>query len=170
MELRDYIRNIPDFPKPGIQFKDITPLLKDPDAFREVVDTIAQYCATVNVDAIAGIDARGFLLGGALAYKLSKPMIPVRKEGKLPFLTNKVTYELEYGNDTVEIHQDAVTNGQNVVIVDDLLATGGTMAATAKLIETSGARVAAMIVLIELMDLNGRDLLEGYNMYSLMQI
>mgnify|MGYP000933046348 FL=1 len=148
MELRDYIRNIPDFPKPGIQFKDITPLLKDPDAFREVVDRIAEYCSTVDVDAIAGIDARGFLLGGALAYKLSKPLIPVRKEGKLPFLTNKVTYELEYGNDTVEIHQDAVTKGQNVVILDDLLATGGTMSATAKLIETSGARVAAMIVLI----------------------
>tara|TARA_B100001123_G_scaffold52136_1_gene54239 strand:+ start:872 stop:1384 length:513 start_codon:yes stop_codon:yes gene_type:complete len=170
MELRDYIRNIPDFPKPGIQFKDITPLLKDPDAFREVVDRIAEYCSTVDVDAIAGIDARGFLLGGALAYKLSKPLIPVRKEGKLPFLTNKVTYELEYGNDTVEIHQDAVTKGQNVVILDDLLATGGTMSATAKLIETSGARVAAMIVLIELMDLNGRDLLEGYSLHSLMQV
>lgn len=170
MELRDYIRNIPDFPKPGIQFKDITPLLKDPDAFREVVDRIAEYCSTVDVDAIAGIDARGFLLGGALAYKLSKPLIPVRKEGKLPFLTNKVTYELEYGNDTVEIHQDAVTKGQNVVILDDLLATGGTMSATAKLIETSGARVAAMIVLIELMDLNGRDLLEGYRLHSLMQV
>ena len=170
MELRDYIRNIPDFPKPGIQFKDITPLLKDPDAFREVVDRIAEYCSTVDVDAIAGIDARGFLLGGALAYKLSKPLIPVRKEGKLPFLTNKVTYELEYGNDTVEIHQDAVTKGQNVVILDDLLGTGGTMSATAKLIETSGARVAAMIVLIELMDLNGRDLLEGYSLHSLMQV
>ena len=170
MELRDYIRNIHDFPKPGIQFKDITPLLKDPDAFREVVDRIAEYCSTVDVDAIAGIDARGFLLGGALAYKLSKPLIPVRKEGKLPFLTNKVTYELEYGNDTVEIHQDAVTKGQNVVILDDLLATGGTMSATAKLIETSGARVAAMIVLIELMDLNGRDLLEGYRLHSLMQV
>ena len=170
MELRNYIRNIPDFPKPGIQFKDITPLLKDPDAFREVVDRIAEYCSTVDVDAIAGIDARGFLLGGALAYKLSKPLIPVRKEGKLPFLTNKVTYELEYGNDTVEIHQDAVTKDQNVVILDDLLATGGTMSATAKLIETSGARVAAMIVLIELMDLNGRDLLEGYSLHSLMQV
>ena len=170
MELRDYIRNIPDFPKPGIQFKDITPLLKAPDAFREVVDRIAEYCSTVDVDAIAGIDARGFLLGGALAYKLSKPLIPVRKEGKLPFLTNKVTYELEYGNDTVEIHQDAVTKGQNVVILDDLLATGGTMSATAKLIETSGARVAAMIVLIELMDLHGRDLLEGYSLHSLMQV
>jgi adenine phosphoribosyltransferase len=170
MELRDYIRNIPDFPKPGIQFKDITPLLKNPDAFREVVETIAQYCTKVAVDAIAGIEARGFLLAGALAYNLRKPLIPVRKEGKLPFLTNKVTYELEYGNDTIEIHQDAVTNGQNVVIVDDLLATGGTMAATARLIETSGARVAAMIVLIELIDLNGRDLLEGYSLHSLMQV
>ena len=170
MDLNNYIRTIPDFPKPGIQFKDITPLLKDPDAFHEAIEGIVQYCSSVTVDAIVGIDARGFLIAAPLAYHLNKPLIPVRKEGKLPFQTNKVTYELEYGNDTIEIHQDAVGKGQNVLVVDDLLATGGTMAATARLIEESGAKVSAMVVLVELSDLNGRDILKDYCLHSLMQV
>jgi len=170
MELEGYIRNIPDFPRPGIQFKDITPLLKSPDAFRQVVDGFAKYCAALAIDAIVGIEARGFLLAAPLAYRLEKPLIPVRKQGKLPFRTTSLTYELEYGNDTVEIHQDAVGRGQHVLIVDDLLATGGTMAATTKLVEATGAQVAAMAVLIELTDLQGRAALEGYDLHSLIQL
>ena len=170
MELEGYIRNIPDFPRPGIQFKDITPLLKSPDAFRQAVDGFAQYCAALAIDAIVGIEARGFLLAAPLAYRLEKPLIPVRKQGKLPFRTTSLTYELEYGNDTVEIHQDAVGRGQHVLIVDDLLATGGTMAATTKLVEATGAQVAALAVLIELTDLQGRAALEGYDLHSLIQL
>ena len=170
MELKEYIRNVPDFPKPGIQFKDITPLLKDPDAFRQAVDRFAEYCTAFTIDAIVGIEARGFLLAAPLAYRLEKPLIPVRKQGKLPFHTTSLTYALEYGNDTVEIHQDAVADGQHVLIVDDLLATGGTMAATARLVEKSGARVAALVVLVELTDLNGRAALKGYDVHSLIQL
>ena len=170
MKLEDYIRNIPDFPRPGIQFKDITPLLKNPDAFQEAVERFAQYCTEFSLDAIVGIEARGFLIAAPLAYRLRKPLIPVRKKGKLPFHTTSVTYALEYGNDTVEIHQDAVAEGQHVLIVDDLLATGGTMAATAKLVEATGAHVAALAVLIELTDLKGRAALEGYDVHSLLQL
>ena len=170
MQLKDYIRNIPDFPTPGIQFKDITPLLKAPDAFREAIDALAQYCAPRAIDAIAGIEARGFLLAAPLAYHLQKPLIPVRKEGKLPFHTYKATYSLEYGADAVEIHQDAIAEGQRVLVVDDLLATGGTLAATARLIETAGARVDSLLVLVELTDLRGRAALEGYEVYSLIQL
>ncbi len=170
MELKDYIRNIPDFPRPGVQFKDITPLLKNPDAFRQAVEGLAQYNTEFPIDAIVGIEARGFLIAAPLAYRLEKPLIPVRKQGKLPFHTVKATYALEYGNDTVEMHQDAIAEGQHVLIVDDLLATGGTMAATARLVETSGARVAALVVLVELTDLNGRAALKGYDVHSLMQL
>jgi adenine phosphoribosyltransferase len=170
MELKNYIRTIPDFPKPGIQFRDITPLLKNSDAFLEAVERIAQYCTPVAIDAIIGIEARGFLMAAPLAYRLKKPLIPVRKEGKLPFHTNKVTYALEYSNDTMEIHQDAIACGQNVLIVDDLLATGGTLAATARLVESCDAHVAAMVVLVELTDLNGRDVLEPYHLHSLIQM
>lgn len=170
MQLKDYIRNVPDFPTPGIQFKDITPLLKAPDAFREAINELARYCAARAIDAIAAIDARGFLLAAPLAYHLQRPLIPIRKAGKLPFDTHKVTYSLEYGTDAVEIHQDAVADGQRILVVDDLLATGGTLAATAKLIETAGARVDSLLVLVELVDLNGRALLEGYDVHSLIQL
>jgi adenine phosphoribosyltransferase len=169
MELQDYVRTIPDFPKLGIQFKDITPLLQDSTAFQEVVHRIAEYCNAIEVDSIVGIDARGFLIAAPLAYHLNKPLILVRKEGKLPFRTNKATYTLEYGSDTLEIHQDALVRGQNVLVVDDLLATGGTLAATTKLVETSGAHVSGIVVLIELTDLNGRNVLEGYRVHSLIQ-
>ena len=170
MQLKDYIRNIPDFPSPGIQFKDITPLLKAPDAFREAIDAFARYCDARTIDAIASVEARGFLLAAPLAYRLQKPLIPVRKAGKLPFDTHKITYSLEYGADAVEIHQDAVADGQRVLIVDDLLATGGTLAATTRLVETAGARVDSLLVLVELIDLNGRAALEGYDVHSLIQL
>ena len=170
VELEAYIRNIPDFPRPGIQFKDITPLLKDPDAFRQTVERLAQYCTAFTIDAIVGIEARGFLIAAPLAYRLEKPLVPVRKQGKLPFHTTKVTYALEYGNDTIEIHQDAVSRGQNVLIVDDLLATGGTMAATTRLVESTGAHVAALAVVVELTGLNGRAALKAYDLHSLIQL
>ena len=170
MKLENHIRNIPDFPRPGIQFKDITPLLKNPDAFQQTIDRFAHYCTELSLDAIVGIEARGFLLAAPLAYQLRKPLIPVRKQGKLPFRTTSITYALEYGNDTLEIHQDAVAEGQHVLIVDDLLATGGTMAATAKLVEATGAHVAAIAVIIELTDLKGRVALEGYDVHSLIQL
>lgn len=169
MELQNYIRTIPDFPKAGIQFKDITPLLQDSVAFQEVIHRIAEYCSAIAIDSIVGIDARGFLIAAPLAYHLNKPLIPVRKEGKLPFLAHKATYDLEYGSDTLEIHQDALFRGQNVLIIDDLLATGGTIAATTQLVETSGANVSGIVVLIELTELNGRDVLEGYHVHSLIQ-
>ncbi|MFC1935744.1 adenine phosphoribosyltransferase [Chloroflexota bacterium] len=170
MELKDYIRNVPNFPQAGIQFKDITPLLKAPDAFQQVVDRVAQYCTAIAIDAIVGIEARGFLIAAPLAYHLKKPLIPVRKQGKLPFRTTSITYALEYGNDTIEIHQDAIAEGQKVLIVDDLLATGGTMAATTRLVGATGAHVAALVVLIELIGLGGRDALEGYDVHSLIQL
>ena len=170
MELEHFIRNIPDFPKPGIQFKDITPLLKEPAAFKDAIETISDYATSLAIDAIVGIEARGFLIAAPLAYRLGKPLIPVRKQGKLPYQTTSVTYELEYGSDTVEMHKDAIEGKQRVLIVDDLLATGGTMAATARLIENSGAHVAALVVLIELAGLNGRALLSSYNVHSLMQL
>ena len=169
MELKDYIRDIPDFPAPGILFRDITPLLKDSVAFREAIDRLADYYETREFDTIVGIDARGFLLAAPLAYRLGKALVPVRKEGKLPFKTHKVTYELEYGSDAVEVHTDAIADGQRVLIVDDLLATGGTMAATASLVEQIGGHVAGVGVLVELTDLNGRALLGGYDVLSLVK-
>ena len=169
MDLKDYIRDIPDFPAPGILFRDITPLLKDSVAFREAIDRLADYYETREFDTIVGIDARGFLLAAPLAYRLGKALVPVRKEGKLPFKTHKVTYELEYGSDAVEVHTDAIADGQRVLIVDDLLATGGTMAATASLVEQIGGQVAGVGVLVELTDLNGRALLGGYDVLSLVK-
>ena len=169
MELKDYIRDVPDFPAPGILFRDITPLLKDSAAFRDAIDRLADYYETREFDTIVGIDARGFLLAAPLAYRLGKALVPVRKEGKLPFKTHKVTYELEYGYDAVEVHTDAIADGQRVLIVDDLLATGGTMAATASLVEQTGGQVAGVGVLVELTDLNGRALLGGYDVLSLVK-
>ena len=169
MELRDYIRDIPDFPVEGVLFKDITPLLKDPPAFREAIDRLAGRYEGVDVDCVVGIDARGFLLAAPLAFVMGKPIVPVRKEGKLPAETYRVKYELEYGFDAVEVHQDAINAGDRVLIVDDLLATGGTMAAAARLVEQVGGRVAGIAVLVELTDLDGRNRLEGYDVYSLIQ-
>jgi adenine phosphoribosyltransferase len=167
VDLKDYIRDVPDFPKPGILFKDITPLLQNPSAFQEANDRLADRYAHEELDAVVGIEARGFLLAAPLAYRLGKPLVPVRKKGKLPFETITVTYSLEYGTDTVEVHMDGFSMGQRVLIVDDLLATGGTMAAAARLVEKTGGRVSSIAVLVELTDLEGRARLRGYEVESL---
>ena len=169
MELKDYIRDIDNFPIPGILFRDITPLLKDSAAFQEVVDRFAEHYRLRDIDAIVGIESRGFLLAAPLAYRLEKALIPVRKKGKLPFETYKVEHTLEYGSGSVEIHTDAIASGQRVLIVDDLLATGGTMGATIDLVETTGGLVAGLAVLVELIDLHGRDRLNGYDVFALIQ-
>jgi len=165
--IKAHIRDVPDFPQPGILFRDITPLLKSPDAFADVIDRFAERYADQEIGAIVGIEARGFLFAAPLALRLGKPFVPVRKEGKLPFRTIKVNYSLEYGQSAVEVHTDAINEGQRVLILDDLLATGGTLAATAKLIEKTGGVVAGVAVVIELADLKGRDVLEGYDVLSL---
>lgn len=169
MDLKPYIRDIPNFPSEGILFKDITPLLKSADAFREVVKKLGDYCEKVQADTIAGIDARGFLFASPLAYELGKPLVPIRKIGKLPYDTHKVSYGLEYGDDTVEVHTDAIPEGQNVLIIDDLLATGGTMAAAAQLVEQTGGRVVGIAVVVELNDLGGREVLNQYDLHSIIR-
>ena len=169
MDLKQHIRDIPDFPRPGILFKDITPLLHNPAAFGEAMDQLAEASARLNFDAVAGIEARGFLFAAPLAISLGKPLIPIRKEGKLPSNTLSTTYELEYGESVVEVHTDAIAHGHRVLVIDDLLATGGTMAASAQLVEQSGGEVAGVAVLIELPDLGGRQALEKYDVASLIQ-
>jgi adenine phosphoribosyltransferase len=169
MELKQYIREVPDFPKPGISFKDITPLLKNPIAFRHVIKRFAEFGSDREVDLIAGIDARGFLFAAPLAIQLGLPFIPVRKEGKLPYQTTSMGYSLEYGDSSMEIHTDAIIKGQRVLIIDDLLATGGTMDASARLIQRCGGEVVGHAVVIELVDLGGRDRLKGNSVVSLIQ-
>ena len=169
MELKDYIRDIPDFPRPGILFRDITPLIKSPDAFRYVIDRLADHYTGWAIDVIVGVESRGFLFAAPLALRLEKSLVPVRKKGKLPFETNSVKYALEYGESTLELHKDAVSHNQRVLIVDDLLATGGTLAACSRLVEISGAQVVGTAVLIELTGQNGRSRLKGYNVLSLVQ-
>lgn len=169
IELKQYIREVPDFPKPGISFKDITPLLKNPIAFRYVIERFAEICSDRDVDLVAGIDARGFLFAAPLAIQMALPLIPVRKEGKLPHETSSLSYSLEYGDSSVEIHTDAIVNGQRVLIVDDLLATGGTMDASAELVRQCGGEVAGHAVVIELVDLGGRSRLKGDSVVSLVQ-
>jgi len=160
------IRDVPDFPKPGIIFKDITPILQAPAAFAEVVDGIAKYASGKNPDVVLGIESRGFILGAPVAMKLGKGFIPVRKVGKLPYQTISCEYSLEYGTSAVEIHKDAIQPGQRVLIVDDLLATGGTAAAAAHLVEELGGKVAGIVFLVELVFLNGRSKLGGYEVKS----
>jgi len=169
MELRKYIREIPDFPRPGILFRDVTPLLKNAVAFQHVIDGLTKHYTDHTIDVVIGIEARGFLFAAPLALSLGKPFIPVRKKGKLPFETHIVKYAMEYGDDGVELHTDAIAHGQRVRIVDDLLATGGTLAAGIKLVETIGGQVVGLAVLIELTDLRGRDHLSGYDVFSLVQ-
>ena len=169
MDIKAYIRDIPDFPKPGILFKDITPLLQAPEAFAYVIDRFVRYCQGRNVDAVLAIEARGFLFGSALAHQLGKPLVPIRKQGKLPYQTYAVTYALEYGSDTVEMHRDGIEPGQRVVIVDDLLATGGTMAAACRLVEESGGVVEGLALVIELTELEGRRHLQGYDILTLVE-
>jgi adenine phosphoribosyltransferase len=167
VDLKTRIREIPDFPKKGILFRDITTLLKDEEAFRKVVEKITGYYEDEGIDKVVGIESRGFIFGAPLAYTLGAGFIPVRKPGKLPSDIFEAKYELEYGTDTLTIHQDAITPGQRVLVVDDLLATGGTMAATLDLLKKLGAVVVGVVFLIELADLRGRDKLAGYQVHSL---
>lgn len=166
MDLRTIIRDVPDFPKKGIVFKDITPLLKDPLAFRLAVDTLASKLENQKIDLLVGIESRGFIFSPVLAYKLNVGFVPVRKKGKLPHHTESEAYSLEYGEAVLEIHKDAVTPGMRVAIVDDLLATGGTAQAAVKLIEKLGGQVAAVGFLIELGFLKGREKLSKYSVSS----
>lgn len=166
MELKSKIRVIEDFPKEGISFKDITTLLKDGEAFQETVDTIAGHLKEKNIDIIVGPEARGFILGSAVAYALGVAFVPVRKPGKLPAETRTYEYDLEYGVDQLEIHVDAIYEGARIAIVDDLLATGGTVSAVIKLIESLGGTVSQCEFLIELEELNGREKLKGYAVES----
>lgn len=167
MDLRQYIRDIPDFPKPGILFKDITPLLADPGAFASAIAALAAHYHTARVDAIAAAEARGFLFAAPLALELRKPLVPLRKPGKLPYRTYSLKYDLEYGQAELHMHTDGVAPGARVLLVDDLLATGGTMQAGAQLIEQAGGIVTGCAFLVELGFLGGRDKLTGYDVYSL---
>ena len=169
MDLKEKIRVIEGFPKEGISFKDITTLVADGEAFKESIDRIAEHLRDKNVDVILGPEARGFIFGVPVAYALGVGFVPVRKKGKLPAETVSVEYSLEYGVDVLEIHKDAIKKGQKVAIVDDLLATGGTVEAVAKLVEKVGAEVVELDFAIELTELKGRDKLEGYEIMSLVQ-
>jgi adenine phosphoribosyltransferase len=165
--IKGLIRDIPDFPQPGIMFKDITPLLADDDAFSSVIDLIVVRYGRGNVDKVVGIEARGFILASPVAYHFGAGFVPVRKEGKLPWDTEREEYALEYGTAVLEIHKDAIGVGDRVLIVDDVLATGGTARATAKLVERLGGKVMGIACLIELTFLKGRDNLAGYDFFSL---
>ena len=169
MDFSTTIRSIPGYPKPGIIFRDITTLLGNPRAFRRAVDELVQPYAGVRIDKVAGIEARGFILGGAVAHQLSRGFIPVRKKGKLPHTVLGEDYDLEYGKDRLEIHLDAVARGERALIVDDLLATGGTAAATRRLAERLGAEVVGAAFLVELTALQGRTRLIGMDVLSLIQ-
>ena len=169
MDLKAYIRDIPDFPKPGILFRDITPLLGNPQAFGHVIDSFQGRYSNDSFDAIVAVESRGFLFGAPLARQMGKPIVPVRKPGKLPAATYATEFTLEYGTSSVEIHVDGIHQGERVLVLDDLLATGGTLAATARLVEMAGGVVGGIAVVIELTDLNGRDQLKGYDVYSLVQ-
>ena len=166
-EIKAAIRNIPDFPSPGVQFKDITPVLGNARLFANTIDLLTQGYAPGSIDTIVGIDARGFIFAAAAAFKLKAAFVPVRKKGKLPYSTYEQDYALEYGTNTIAIHTDAVHEGSRVLLVDDLLATGGTAAAAAQLVQKVGAKIEAIRFLIELNFLNGRDKLKGLKVESL---
>lgn len=163
MDLKQYIRDVPDFPAPGILFRDITPLLHEPAAFAFALDEMSAYVASRAPDVIVGVESRGFVFGAPIALRLRLPFVPVRKPGKLPAARMTVEYSLEYGDNALDIHADAIAEGQRAVIVDDLLATGGTARASAKLVELLGGRVAGCVFLIELEALGGRARLDGYD-------
>src|ERR1043166_2504073 len=168
-DLKTLIREVPDFPKPGILFYDITTLIKDKAGFRGIIDGLKDHYRDAQVDVVLGIEARGFIFAPALAYALNAGFVPVRKPRKLPAECVGVTYDLEYGTDRLEMHRDAVGNGNRVLIVDDLLATGGTAAAAARMVREAGGIVAGIAVVIELSFLNGRNRLKGYDVFSLIQ-
>jgi adenine phosphoribosyltransferase len=169
MDLKAYIRDVPDFPKKGILFKDITPLLKDPKAFSFVIENFAKHYESYRLDAVVAIESRGFILGGALAKELNLSFVPVRKPGKLPWKAIQQSYDLEYGTDKLEIHEDSFSKNAKVLILDDVLATGGTAAATVQLVEKAGGQVAEAAFLIDLTFLNGRQKLKNTPVYSIIQ-
>jgi len=168
-ELKDYVRSIVDFPEPGIIFRDVTSILMEPDGLKLAVDQLQEKLEGLEFDAIVGLEARGFIFGMPIAYNLNKKFIPVRKKGKLPCETIEKTYDLEYGQATIEIHKDAIKPGEKVVIIDDLIATGGTVAAAAELVEELGGKVEMMLFLLELQGLNGREKLQGHKVESCIQ-
>mgnify|MGYP001613902404 CR=1 FL=1 len=168
-DLKSMIRTIPDFPKKGIMFRDITTILQNKDGFRYVIDKLYERYKDKNIGVVVGIESRGFIFGAALAYKLGCGFVPVRKEGKLPHKTIRQQYDLEYGTAAVEIHKDAITKGQSVLIVDDLLATGGTLLAAIKLVELLGGKILECAVVVELPELNGREKLKEYDVFSLVE-
>jgi adenine phosphoribosyltransferase len=167
IDLKALIRDVPDFPQPGVLFRDITPLLLDPAGYRYVIDEMTRLIGAFAPDAIVGVESRGFFFGAPVAYNLGVPLAPVRKAGKLPHERMSVEFALEYGEGQLDIHVDALRRGQSIVIVDDLLATGGTVAATAKLVELLGAQVKAMVFVVELAFLGGREALDGYEVIAL---
>ncbi len=168
--LKDHIRDIPDFPKPGIVFKDITPLLADKKAFAYTIDAIAHHFDRDEIDKVLGIEARGFMIAAPLAYRFTAGLIPVRKSGKLPWRVQSQSYALEYGEDRLEIHEDAIQPGERILIVDDVLATGGTAHATAELTARCGGKVAGIAMVMELGFLQGRDHLTEYEVFSLITL
>ena len=169
LDLRDRVRNVPDFPTPGILFKDLMPLIADSEYFAETIRRLAAWAKPKEPDLILGAEARGFIFGGALAYELGAGFVPARKPGKLPRETVEATYALEYGTDSLQMHRDAVTKGARVVVLDDVLATGGTARAKIELVEGLGGVVVGALFVIELTFLNGRDRLAGYDVHSLIQ-
>jgi adenine phosphoribosyltransferase len=168
-ELRKCIAEIPDFPKKGVLFRDVTTLLQDPKAFRLAIDEMKKKCNEKHVNVIVGIESRGFIFGSIVAHELGVGFVPIRKKGKLPREVVSEEYDLEYGKDSIEMHKDAIVEGQSVMIIDDLLATGGTAAAAARLIESVGGRVVGLGFLMELAILKGREKLSGYDIFSLIQ-
>lgn len=169
MNLKEYIRNVKDFPKQGIMFRDITTLLKNPDAMKYTSEKLFEFAKELKVDKVVGIESRGFIFGSILSDKLNAGFVPVRKPGKLPAEKEQATYQLEYGTDSLEIHKDAIKQGDNVLIHDDLLATGGTMEAVCKMIEKLGGNVVQISFIIELTFLNGREKLKNYDVKSIVQ-
>ena len=164
-----FIREVPDFPKPGILFKDITPLLGNPTVFHRAVDEFARHYKFEAIDVVTGTEARGFIFGAALAYRLGAGFVPIRKRGKLPHHTHEATYDLEYGYDVVSIHQDAFPKQSRVLVCDDVLATGGTLAASIELVEKLEGHIVGVAVLIELLELNGRKMIPNYDIFSLIK-
>lgn len=167
--IEDYIVSIPDFPEPGIIFRDVTGILQDADGLKLGIDQMTALAKELKADVIAGLEARGFIFGMPIAYNLGVPFVPIRKKGKLPRATVEKTYDLEYGTATIEIHKDAIKEGQRVVLIDDLIATGGTLRAGAELVEQLGGIVAGIVTLIELEGLKGRDVLKGYELRSIVK-
>ncbi len=169
MDIKDLIRTVPDFPKKGIMFRDVTTLLKHPEGFRKTIDLFYERYSNMDIDKIVGIESRGFILAGALAYKMGKGFVPVRKPGKLPAEKERVEYELEYGKDTLEIHKDSILPGEKVLIIDDLLATGGTCNAAISLVEKLNGKVVECAFIVDLPDLKGKEKLSKYSVFNLVE-